>query len=72
MVRVGTFPWNLFFVLFGHDKYVFASRYVLRIPGGDSALLLQEKQQLKAYRLNWLRERSGGLGLLGAPPSRCP
>ena len=37
-------------------------------------MLYCEKEKLmdKAYRLNWLRERSGGLGLLGAPPSRCP
>ena len=32
----------------------------------------KKNNNLKAYRLNWLRERSGGLGLLGAPPSRCP
>ena len=32
----------------------------------------KKNTNLKAYRLNWLRERSGGLGLLGAPPSRCP
>ena len=39
--------------------------YVLRIPGGDSALLLQEKHQLeRLIGSNKLRQRSGDFRVL--------